>query len=99
MKTIWQVLLGTAAVAAVTPYSVRKDQESGAIRIKSATWNATYTPATAEHEKQLQINLLPESLFRQKATEVCEDACCCGEETENGEGITVEEVDPETPQA
>ena len=41
MKKIWKVLLGAAAVAAVTPYSVKKDEETGGLaELKPIALNA-----------------------------------------------------------
>lgn len=100
MKAIWKILIGAAAVAAVAPYKVEKDEETGAVKLTSATWSATYTKD--ENGRNVDVKLLP--VLNRKYEESCEDeeCCCCGEETETDEGITVEEpetpAEPETPE-
>lgn len=94
MKAIWKILIGAAAVAAVAPYKVEKDEESGAVKITSATWSATYTKN--EDGTNVDLKLLP--AFKKADVCECEDTCCCGEETDEDEGITVE-VEEEAPEA
>ncbi len=89
MKAIWKVLLGTAAVAAVAPYSVKKDEETGEVQLKAAVWSAKYTKS--EDGPSLSVRLLP--LLSKKEEECCcdEDECCCEEHPEEEEdGITIE---------
>lgn len=100
MKTIWKVLAGAAALAAVTPYSVKKDEETGELKLKSATWSATYTPAMNGADKKVVVNLLPDvaGLIKKSAECDCEDdECCCDEccEEEEGETVLTVEVDPD----
>lgn len=106
MKAIWKILLGTAAVAAVTPYSVKKDEETGKVVVTSATWKATYTKNG--DDKHVELKLLPalqkdEECCCEDETCDCQDECCCDEapeETDDGITIdvTVEEpAEPEEP--
>ena len=94
MKTIWKVLIGTAAVAAVTPYKVEKDEETGAVKLTSATWSATYNKG--EEGSRLTVNLLPMFAKSAQSEDECEDedCCCCGEETDDGITIDVEAEAP-----
>lgn len=92
MKAIWKVLIGAAAVAAVTPYKVEKDEETGAVKVTSVTWSATYNKN--EDGKNLVVNLLPAFIKRDGEDECQDECCCCGEETED-DGITIDvDVDP-----
>ena len=87
MKAVWKVLIGAAAVAAVAPYKVEKDEESGKVKVTSATWSATYTKSP--EGPNLTVNLLP--MFAKSRGECSdEECCCCGEEDESGEGITID---------
>ncbi len=96
MKTIWKVLMGAAAVAAVAPYQVKKDEETGVVQIKAATWSGTYDK---EHKNiDVSVHLLP-AISKAKDCECEEDQCgcecCCEEEKpaeEEGE-ITIEVVE------
>ena len=45
ISNILKVLGITAAVAALTPYEVKKDEETGATTVKALLWGAKYTPA------------------------------------------------------
>ena len=87
MKAIWKILIGAAAVAAVAPYRVEKDEETGSVKLTSATWSATYTKDG--DNRHVAVKLLP-ALQKDSECE-CEEeeCCCCGEETED-EGITLE---------
>ncbi len=104
MKAIWKILIGTAAVAAVAPYQVKKDQETGTVTLKAATWAGTYVKN--EEGGNLTLKLLP-GLFKDKAEDecCCEENCCCKQEPEEAAedegGITievnVEKGEPEAP--
>ncbi len=87
MKAIWKVLIGAAAVAAVTPYKVEKNEETGAVKLTSATWAATYTESP--EGPNLTVRLLP--MFSKDDEDECEEeCCCCGEEDESDDGITID---------
>ncbi len=104
MKAIWKILMGAAAVAAVAPYSVKKDEETGAVEVKSVTWKATYTKNG--DDRHVELKLLP-ALQRDTVCECeCEDEdCCCDDECrceetpeDEDEGITIDvTVEPEEP--
>ena len=103
MKAIWKILIGTAAVAAVAPYQVKKDQETGAVTLKAATWAGTYTKN--EEGGNLTLKLLP-GILKDKAEDACccEEDCCCEpepqEEQEDEGGITIEvNVEKDEPEA
>ena len=103
MKAIWKILIGTAAVAAVAPYQVKKDQETGTVTLKAATWSGTYVKNG--EGGNLTLKLLP-GLLKDKAADeeacCCEEDCCCEsqEEPEDEGGITIEvTVDKDEPEA
>ena len=91
MKAVWKVLIGAAALAAVTPYEVKRDEETGEVKIKAATWAGTYTKNG--DGKSLSLKRLP-GLIREPHGEdagaCCDgEACCCGE-AEDEDGFTIE---------
>lgn len=89
MKKFWKVFLGAAAVAAVAPYRVEKDEETGVVQVKAALWNLSYTPGAEGN--QINVRLLP-GLTKKPECE-CETECCCDEcaPTEEDEGsITID---------
>ncbi len=92
MKAIWKVLLGAAALAAVTPYSVKKDEETGKVVVTSATWKVTCTKNG--DDRLVEVKLLP-ALQKDEGCTSVDECCCCGEEAETGEGITVEDASAE----
>ena len=102
MKKIWKVLLGAAALAAVTPYQVQKDEETGKVKVTSVTWSATITKG--EGGPTVALKLLP-MLNKDEDQCECEDECCCCEdpdvtetpEESEEEGITIEVNVEETP--
>lgn len=103
MKAIWKILIGAAAVAAVAPYQVKKDEETGDITLKAATWAGTYSKNGDGHA--LTVKLLP-GIIKGAECECCDDECqccgeecCCGEEAaEDEDGITIEiEADGDGP--
>ncbi len=103
MKAIWKILIGTAAVAAVAPYQVKKDQETGTVTLKAATWAGTYVKNG--EGGNLTLKLLP-GILKDKAEAEdgcrCEEECCCEapEETEDEGGITIEvNVEKDEPEA
>ena len=92
MKAIWKILIGATAVAAVTPYKVQKDEETGSVKLTSATWSATYTKG--DDGKHIDVRLLPAFAKHDKCE--CgedEECCCCGDEDDNDD-ITID-VDAE----
>ena len=103
MKAIWKILIGTAAVAAVAPYQVKKDQETGTVTLKAATWAGTYVKNG--EGGNLTLKLLPGILKDKAEAEdgcCCEEECCCEapEETEDEGGITIEvNVEKDEPEA
>ena len=42
MKTVWKVLGAAALAAALTPYRVTADQDTGDIKLRALLWKATY---------------------------------------------------------
>ncbi len=92
MKSIWKVLMGVAAVTAVAPYSVAKDEETGAVKVKAVLYNATFKKD--ENGKNVDVKLLPALSERLKGHR---EECCCEEcaEEEAPEGETVVNVDEE----
>ena len=42
MKTFWKVLAGAALAAAVVPYRIEGDEETGEIKLKALIWNASF---------------------------------------------------------
>lgn len=77
MKAIWKILIGAAAVAAVTPYEVKRDEETGEVRIKAATWAGTYTKNGGD--SNLTLKLLP-GLRKDTACRCCDEECDSGDE-------------------
>lgn len=95
MKAIWKILIGATAVAAVTPYKVKKDEETGVVTLKAATWAGTYTKSA--DGRNLTVKLLP-GIIKPKACKCedeccCEDACECEAEPKEDEGGIVIELD------
>lgn len=61
MKKGWKILgaiAGAAALAALTPYSCKKDKETGSLSVKALLWNLTTTP-DADGGSNISINILP----------------------------------------
>ena len=42
MKTVWKVLGAAALAAALTPYRVTADQDTGDVKLRALLWKATY---------------------------------------------------------
>ena len=57
MKKLWKALGIAAAVAALAPYKVEKDDETGATNIKALLWGARYTPATEQTGRNIDVTL------------------------------------------
>ena len=74
MKKGFKVLGITAligAVAALIPYKVKKDEETGETKAKALLWEGSHTPATELHEREITVNVRPDlSVLKKKAEEV-----------------------------
>ena len=59
MKTssVLKVLGAAAAVAALIPYKVEKDEETGATTMKALLWKAKHTPATEETGRDIDLTI------------------------------------------
>ena len=57
ISRVLKVLGAAAAVAALTPYKVEKDEETGVTNIKALLWGARYTPATGETGRDIDVTL------------------------------------------
>ena len=57
ISSVLKVLGAAAAVAALTPYKVEKDEETGATNIMALLWGARYTPATEESGRGIDVTL------------------------------------------
>ena len=55
ISSVLKVLGAAAAVAAVTPYKVEKDEETGATTMQALLWSAKHTPATEETGRDVDI--------------------------------------------
>ena len=56
-SSVLKVLGAAAVVAALTPYEVKKDEETGATKIRALLWGAKYTPATEETGRDVDVIL------------------------------------------
>ena len=65
------------AVAALVPYTVKKDRKTGETKAKALLWNADYTPKTETSDAKVDvgINLLPDlsNLLNRKKDEPASD--------------------------
>ena len=57
ISSVLKVLGAAAAVAALTPYQVEKDEETGVTTMKALLWGAKYTPATGETGRDVDVTL------------------------------------------
>ena len=55
ISSVLKVLGAAAAVAALTPYEVDKDEETGATTMKALLWGVKYTPATEETSRGVDL--------------------------------------------
>ncbi len=55
----WKVLAGLAAAAALIPYQVEKDEETGTLKLKALTWEATRSPNPEDGGTQVEVSILP----------------------------------------
>ena len=57
ISSVVKVLGAAAAVAALTPYRVEKDEETGSTTMRALLWGAKYTPATEEAGRDVNVIL------------------------------------------
>ena len=57
ISSVLKVLGAAAAVAALTPYEVEKNEETGVTTMKALLWGAKYTPATGETGRDVDVTL------------------------------------------
>ena len=57
ISNVLKVLGAAAAVAALTPYQVEKDEETGVTTMKALLWGVKYTPAAGEAGRDVDITL------------------------------------------
>ena len=55
ISSILKALGAAAAVAALTPYKVERDEETGSTTMKALLWGAKYTPATEESGRNVDV--------------------------------------------
>ena len=55
ISKVLKVLGAAAAVAALTPYQVERDEESGVTTLKALLWGAKYTPAAGETGRNVDV--------------------------------------------
>ena len=55
ISSVLKVLGAAAAVAALTPYRVEKDEETGVTTLKALLWSARHTPATEETGRDVDV--------------------------------------------
>ena len=76
ISSVLKVLGTAAAVAALTPYEVEKDEGTGATKLKALLWSAKYTPAADETGRDLDVTLglhTPKALARKEAALFADD--------------------------
>ena len=54
-SSVLKVLGAAAAVAALTPYKVERDEETGVTTMQALLWGAKYTPATEESGRGVDV--------------------------------------------
>ena len=54
-SNVLKVLGAAAAVAALTPYKVERDEDTGATTMRALLWGAKYTPATEEAGRSVDV--------------------------------------------
>ena len=57
ISSVLKVLGAAAAVAALTPYQVEKDEETGATTLKALVWGAKSTPAAEGTGREVSVTL------------------------------------------
>lgn len=69
MKKFWKVLGITAAVAALTPYHIDKDEETGEKKVEALLWRATAAPKEGEEKLAVDVRFGFNSPFSAKSNE------------------------------
>lgn len=99
MRHLWKLLGAAAVAAAVVPYRVRKDKETGAREFSALLWQGRLDPGAGGEERPRKLDIsvgLSLSLKKRKAEtdpaehdcENCEDyehCACVGGEDPDGE--------------
>ena len=102
MKAIWKVLGITslaAAAAALVPYKVKKDEETGQTKAKALVWEGRHIPATEEHEREIIVNVKPDlAPLKQKVDEIKEKVGSEAETPDTDFEFPVIDPTPEAPQ-
>ena len=57
ISNILKVLGAAAAVAALTPYKVERDEDTGATTMRALLWSAKHTPATEETGRNVDVTI------------------------------------------
>ena len=57
ISNVLKVLGAAAALAAITPYQVERDEETGVTSMKALLWGAKLTPATEETGRDINVVL------------------------------------------
>ena len=63
MKKVLKILGITAAVAALTPYRIHKDKETGEKKVEALLWRATAAPKDGEEKMTLDVSVGFQSPF------------------------------------
>lgn len=69
MKKVLKILGITAAVAALTPYRIHKDKETGEKKVEALPWRATAAPKDGEEKMTLDVSVGFQSPFASKSEE------------------------------
>ena len=69
MKKVLKILGITAAVAALTPYRIHKDKETGEKKVEALLWRATAAPKDGEEKMTLDVSVGFQSPFTPKSEE------------------------------
>lgn len=99
MKKFWKVLGVTAAIAALAPYRVGRDEETGEKTVEALLWRATAAPRDGEEETSVAVSFGFRSPFAQRSGEplfeeepAAEFTVPAEEETADGETVDEEEA-------
>lgn len=69
MKKFWKVLGITAAIAAIAPYRVSTDEETGEKKVEALLWRATAAPKDGEEKMSMDVRFGFQSPFAAKSEE------------------------------
>ena len=98
MKAIWKVLGITslaAAAAALVPYKVKKDEETGETKAKALLWEGSHTPGTEDHEREIVVNVKPDlTPLKQKVDEIKEKVVSESEPVDIDVDLEIPVIDP-----